>query len=189
MKRALMVSASFVLAAWAAPGATQILGLQILPVPSILAGKYGVTGTVTCNLSTGVVAMMTTQGVYTFYGDGTGTATETALGHNAGTIGSTNVNHHTFTFRHTVNNDNTFTLTTNPGSFRGTFVSGPTAGLTFSLDQMGPITGPIGNLVGSLTGVSALTGVTSDSPLETITLSNGAVIQRRCQRVEVFIKQ
>jgi len=187
MKRALMVSASFVLAAWAAPGATQILGLQILPVPSILAGKYGVTGTVTCNLSTGVVAMMTTQGVYTFYGDGTGTATETALGHNAGVIGSTNVNHHTFTFRHTVNNDNTFTLTTNPGSFTGTFVSGPNAGFTFSLDQMGAITGFIG--ANTLPGVTTLTGVTQDSPLETITISNGGVVQRRCQRLEVFLKQ
>ncbi len=185
MKRALVLSASFVLATWAAPAVAQILPIPVLQ-NIFLNGKYGVTGTAICNQvnSAGVpsVGILTTAGVYTFYGDGTGSATETALTSAQGAIGSTGSNIHTFTFKYTVNADGTFTLTTDPGSLTGTITSGPNAGLTFSVDELAPITGFIGDLA------RELTGVTSESPLETTRLSNGGMSQRRCQRSPVFLK-
>jgi hypothetical protein len=183
MKRALVLSASFVLAAWAAPAVAQIPILQNL----ILTGKYGVTGTAICNQlsQSGVstVGTLTTAGIYTFNVDGTGSATEMASTSIQGSIGSTGSNNHTFTFKYTVNADGSFTLTTDSGSLTGTITSGPNAGLTFSVDELAPITGFIGDLG------KELAGATLASPVETTTLSNGGVSQRRCQRSPVFIKQ
>ena len=173
MKRALIFSASFVLALWAAPAVAQ---------DSILTGKYGVTGSTTCNLSFGGVSIFTTEGTYTFNGDSTGSAAEATLSNTAGVIGSTTTNNHTFTFKYTVNHDRSFTLTTDPGSFSGMITSGPNTGLTFSVEQVPPITGFIGIFA------QTLTGATLDSPLETVTLSNGNTSQRRCQRSRVFIR-
>jgi hypothetical protein len=173
MKRAFILSASFVLSAGVAPAGAQ---------DSILTGKYGVTGSAVCNQSTGAVGVNTTEGIYTFNGDGAGSVTETTLTNTAGMIGSTQTNNHTFTFKYTVNHDHSFTLTTDPGSFGGTITSGPNAGLTFSVDQLPPITGFIG-IFGQ-----TLTGATLDSPLETVTIANGNISQRRCQRSRVFIK-
>ena len=174
MKRALMLSVSFVFAAWVAPAAAE---------SSILTGAYAVTGTAMCNQSTGVLGINTTEGIYTFYSDGTGSVTETALTFSTGVIGSTATNNHTFTFKYSVNHDRSFTLTTDPGSFSATIVSGPPgAGLTVSIDQLAPITGFIGIYA------TTLTGATLESPLETVTYSNGNVVQRRCQRTQVYIK-
>jgi len=186
MKRALVLSASLVLATWAAPAVAQILPIPILQ-NLVLNGKYGVTGTAICNQlsSAGVstVGTLTTAGIYTFYGNGTGSATETALTSAQGVIGSTGSNNHTFTFKYTVSADgSSFTLTTDPGSLTGTITSGPNVGFTFSVDELAPITGFIGALA------SELTGATSESPLETTRLSNGGVSQRRCQRSPVFLK-
>jgi len=184
MKRALVLSASFVLATWAAPAVAQILQISILPILT-LSGKYGVTGTAICNqvnqLGVSTVGTLTTAGVYTFNGDGTGSATETALTSVQGSIGSTGSNNHTFTFKYTVNTDGSFTLTTDSGSLTGTITSGPNAGLTFSVDELAPITGFIGDLG------KELIGATLESPLETTTLSNGGSSQRRCQRSPVFL--
>jgi hypothetical protein len=173
MKRALILSASFVLAAWAAPAVAQ---------NSILTGRYGVTGSATCNLSFGGVSIFTTEGIYTFNGDGTGSAAEATLTNTAGVIGSTTTNNHTFTFKYVVRHDRSFSLTTDPGSFSGTITSGPNAGLTFSVEQLAPITGFIGIFAQTLTGASL------DTPLETVTLSNGNTSQRRCQRSRAFVK-
>ena len=125
---------------------------------------------------------LTTAGIYTFNGNGTGSATETALTSAQGSIGSTGTNNHTFTFKYTVKADGSFTLTTDSGSLTGTITSGPNAGLTFSVDELAPITGFIVNLG------NVLAGATSESPLETTTLSNGGSSQRRCQRAPVFVK-
>jgi hypothetical protein len=183
MKRALILSASFVWATWAAPAVAQI---SILP-HLLLNGQYGVTGTAICNqlnaAGVSTVGTLTTAGVYTFYHDGTGSVTETALTSVQGAIGSAGSNNHTFTFKYTVNGDNTFTLTTDPGSLTGTIVSGPNAGLTFSVDQLAPITGFIGGIL-----ADKLSGATLESPIETTTLSNGVVLQRRCHRAPVFLK-
>src|SRR6266478_530103 len=156
MKRALIFSASFALALWAAPAVAQ----------SNLTGKYGVTGTAICNLSFGGVSIFTTEGTYTFNGNATGSAAETTLYNTAAVIGSTLTNNHTFTFKYTVNHDRSFTLTTDPGSYSGMITSGPNTGLTFSVDQLAPITGFIGIFA------QTLTGATLDSPLETVTLAN-----------------
>jgi hypothetical protein len=173
MKRALIFSASFVLALWAAPAVAQ---------DSNLTGKYGVTSTAICNVSFGGVSIFTTEGIYTFNGDGTGSATEATLSNNAGAMGSTATNNHSFTFKYTLNHDRSFTLTTDPGSFSGIITSGPNTGLTVSVDQLAPITGFIGIFA------QTLTGATLDSPLETVTLSNGNTSTRRCQRSRVFIR-
>jgi hypothetical protein len=184
MKRALVLSASLVLAAWAAPAVAQILPIPILQ-NLVLNGKYGVTGTAICNqvnsLGVASVGTLTTAGIYTFYGDGTGSATETAVTSAQGAIKSAGSNNHTFTFKYTVNAD-TFTLTTDPGSLTGTITSGPNAGLAFSVDELAPITGFIGALA------QELTGATSASPIETTTLSNGGSSQRTCQRAPIFLK-
>src|SRR2546428_7796151 len=135
MKRALILSASFALAAWAAPAVAQ---------NSILTGKYGVTGTTTCNISTGAVAILTSEDIHTFYADGTGAVTLTSLVSTAGAIGSAGVSKSTYTFKYTVNHDRSFTVTTDPGSVSGTFVSGPNTGVKFSVDQFATITGFIG---------------------------------------------
>ena len=173
MKRALILSASFVLAAWAAPAAAQNL---------VLTGKYGVTSTVTCNLLSGAVAVISAKGIYTFDGDGTGSVTETSSSNIAGSIGSTNINNHTYTFKYTASHDRSFTLTADPGSFAGTFVSGPLTGQTFSIDQLPPLTGFIGIYA------ATLTGATLETPIETVTRSDGNVSQRKCLRSRVFIK-
>jgi hypothetical protein len=183
MKPSLVLSASFVVVAvTAAPALAQIPILENL----VLRGNYAVTGTAICNQLNGavsVVTTLTTSGTYTFNGDGTGSATETALTSVQGAIGSTGSNNHTFTFKYAVNGEGRFTLTTDPGSFTGTIVSGPNAGLTFSVDQLAPITGSIGEPLAEI-----LSGATLESPIETTTLSNGIVSTRRCQRSPVFLK-
>jgi hypothetical protein len=177
MKRALIFSASFLLTTWAAPAVAQ---------NSILTGKYGFTGTAICNQASGNVTTFTTEGIHTFNGDGTGSVAETTLAVAAGFVGSTDINNHTYTFKYTVNHDRTFTVITDPGSFNGTFVSGPDAGLTVSIDQLAPIKGFIGIFA------QTLTGTTLETPLETNTIMNGSVVQRvvqrRCQRSQIFIK-
>jgi hypothetical protein len=188
MKPSLVLSASFVLfLVTAAPAVAQIqIQLQLPILHNLLfSGKYGVTGTAICNQLKGTVSTvgtLTTSGTYTFNGDGTGSATETAVTSVQGAIGSTGSNNHTFTFRYTVNGDGSFTLTTDPGSLTGTIVSGPNAGLTFSVDELAPITGFVGSTL------EILSGATLESPIETTTLSNGAVSTRRCQRSPVFLK-
>jgi hypothetical protein len=173
MKRALIFSASFVLAAWAAPAGAQ---------NSILTGKYGVTGTTICNISTGAVSIITTEDIHTFYGDGTGAVALTSLVSTAGAIGSANISKSTYTFKYAVNRDRTFTLTVDSGSFSGAIVSGPNTGLGFSYDQLAPMRGFIGIYA------TTLTGTTSESLLETVTFSNGNVHTQKCQRTQVFTK-
>jgi|SRR5882762_8190431 len=175
MKRALIFSASFALALWAAPAVAQ----------SNLTGKYGVTGTAICNNALSGPASVTTfisEEIHTFHGDGTGAVTGTTLVTVPSVIGSTSIGHDTYTFKYTVNHDRTFTATTDPGSFNVTFVSGPSAGITSSIDGLPPITGFIGIFA------QTLTGATLESPMETVTNSNGTSFQRRCQRSRVFIK-
>jgi len=173
MKRAVIFSVIFVLAAWAAPAVAQ---------NSILTGKYGVTGTAICNNAAGAVTTFITEDIHMFHGDGTGSVTAKTLASAAGAIGSSSLDKHTYTFKYTVNPNRSFTITTDPGSFSGTIVSGPNVGLTFSVDDFAPTTGFIGVFA------TTLTGATLESPLETITFSNGNVNQRRCQRLQVFVK-
>ena len=174
MKRALIFSASFALALWAAPAVAQ----------SNLTGKYGVTITGICtnNPPAASVGTFVQEDIHTFHGDGTGAVTGTNLTSVPGAIGSTRTTNFTYTFKYTVSSDRRFTVTVDPGSHTGTSVSGPNAGFTFSIDQEAEITGFIGIFA------TTLTGATLESPLETVTESNGITFQRRCQRSQVFIK-
>jgi hypothetical protein len=148
-----------------------------------LKGDYGLTGTVVCNLASGAVLIATTNGIVTFHGDGTGTASLMDQTSIAGAIGSAAADKLVDTFTYTVNEDGSWTRTIDPGSFKGTVVSGPAAGLTFSVDQVSATTGFVG--VNAMT----LTAVTNEAIVETITRSDGTVGHRICQRSQTLIKR
>src|SRR5260370_1710855 len=132
MKRVLNFCVTCVLAACVATAVAQ---------NSILTGKYGVSGTAICTFASGAVQTLITEDIHTFHSDGTGAVTARTLVSAPGAIGSTNTENHTYTFKYTVNDQRSFTVTMDPGSLSGTFVSGPNTGLSFSIDQLAPITG------------------------------------------------
>jgi hypothetical protein len=176
MKTALMSSAFLVISAWAAPSAAQDSG------NSTLTGKYGFTSNNVCNYASGAVITIVTEGIHTFHGDGTGAVTQRDFGSTAGTFASGSTNNLAYTFKYSVSDDGTFTVNVDPGSVTGTFLSGPNAGLTISIDQLATMTGVIG------VNANTLTAATLEPKVETITISNGNVSQRKCQRSRVYNK-
>src|SRR5258707_4231636 len=164
-----------------------------------LKGEYGYTGSASCllapfgfNSSLEVVDgnsrsnSSNVEGIRTFNGDGTGTDKSTTLTltvpptpgfqPNAGSSTSS------FSFTYTVSEDGGWTANAVPGTNKGTVLSGPRAGQTFTVQNGAPVTGLI-SLNGSTLTVADLTPT-----VETITYSDRFVIHRSCQRSPVFIK-
>jgi hypothetical protein len=141
------------------------------------------------------------EGIRTFNGDGTGTVKGTSVGitvrptpgpppaypHFPPSGGSENF---TFQFTYTINGDGSFTTTMVPGSYNGTFVTGPrstdnpanTANQTSTVDAIPPFTGLI-----SQDGKTLIVAHTTTA-VETVTYSNGDVWPEICHRSRVLIK-
>src|SRR5258708_31324900 len=165
----------------------------------LLKGEYGYTGSASCILSpfgfncrfevvdgNSRSNSSNVEGIRTFNGDGTGTDKSTTLTltvpptpgfqPNAGSSTSS------FSFTYTVSEDGGWTANAVPGTNKGTVLTGPRAGQTFTVQNGAPVTGLISRDGSTLT-VADLTPA-----VETITYSDGFVIHRICQRSRVFIK-
>jgi len=131
------------------------------------------------------------EGIRTFLGDGNGTVKATEIGFvpppTPGPTGypafppSAESANFSYSFTYVVNPDGTWTSNMVPGSFSGTFVSGPRTGQTFTT-TIPMLTGLIG--VGALN----LTAVGLTPTVEIQTFSNGDVYPRICHRSRVFMK-
>jgi hypothetical protein len=133
------------------------------------------------------------QGIRTFNGDGTGTVKGTVVSITVpptpGPAGSgypsfppnASSNMFSASFTYTVLADGTFTVEVVPGSFLGTFLTGPRTGQTVTVDQP-PLTGLIGKDKKMLTLASV------EPTIEINTYSNGDVWPRICHRSQVLIK-
>ncbi len=133
------------------------------------------------------------EGVRIFNGNGTGSVTGTSVGitvrptpgpapaypHFPAAAGSSRFS---YNFTYAINGDGTFTATMVPGSYTETFLTGPRAGQTATIDAIPPIDGAI-----SQDGQTLL--VAHGTPtVETVTHSNGDVWPQICHRSRVLIK-
>jgi hypothetical protein len=132
------------------------------------------------------------EGVRTFNGMGSGTVKGRVVfiaprptpgpggfPHFPPSAGSSDFN---FSFTYTVNADGTWTSAMVPGSFSETYVTGPRAGQTSTVDAIPPVTGMV-----SADGKTLIAAHTVPT-VETRTYSNGDVDPQICHRSRVFIK-
>jgi hypothetical protein len=177
-----------------------ILGVSLLWVgiaaaaPPQLKGKYAFTGEGSCLVATnGFTSNLTpnddkvnshsfsVQGIRTFKGDGTGTVQGTAVEITPPPF-NPEASSETFFFKftYTVAKDGTITTDLVPGSYLGTFLTGPRTGQTYQIDKF------------SLSGMASndnkvLTLATGTTEVETHTFSNGDVRPEICHRSRVLI--
>jgi len=131
------------------------------------------------------------EGIRRFKGDGTGgvkgTAVSITVPPTPGPTGypafppSASSHNFTYNFTYAVNSDGSWTSDMVPGTFSGTFVSGPRTGQTFTVD-----------LIPTFSGLSATNGLTLTAAhltptVETDTFSNGDVWPKICHRSRVFV--
>lgn len=132
------------------------------------------------------------EGIRTFNGNGTGTVKGTAVGitvrptpgpngfpHFPPAAGSADFS---FSFTYTVDGNGGWTATMVPGSYTETFITGPRAGQTATVDAIPPVTGMISQDGKTLIAAHVAPAV------ETRTFSNGDVDPEICHRSRVFIK-
>jgi hypothetical protein len=133
------------------------------------------------------------EGIRTFNGDGTGTVKGTSVGitvrptpgpfpaypHFPASAGSSNFS---YSVTYTVNGDGSWSSKMVPGSFSETFLTGPRAGQTATVDGIPQIDGLISQDGKTLTAAHLTTAV------ETMTYSNGDVWPEICHRSRVLIK-
>jgi hypothetical protein len=134
------------------------------------------------------------EGIRTFLGDGTGivkgTAVTVTVPPTPGPAGSgyptfppaASTENFSYKFTYTVNGDGSWTSAMAPGSYAGSFASGPRTGQTYTVDAIPPISGMI-----SLDGMT-LIGAHLTTAVETHSFSNGDVWPMVCHRSRVFIK-
>jgi len=132
------------------------------------------------------------EGIRTFNGDGTGTVKGTAVGITVRPTPGPNGFPHfppsagsgefSFSFTYTVDGEGGWTATMVPGSYSETFLTGPRAGQTATVDAIPPITGMI-----SQDGKTLIAAHLTPT-VETRTYSNGDVDPEICHRSRVFIK-
>jgi len=164
-----------------------------------LKGVYGFTGTDAClvapagfnaelqALGTSVWSFSSNaEGIRTFNGDGTGTFKSTSVSINPpptpGFLPGASSSNSSASFTYKVNADGSFTVTNAPGTDKGTVLTGPRKGQTFTVDNVPTATGLISENGKTLTTAGLTPGV------ETITYSNGNVYYRICHRSRVYIK-
>ena len=191
MQRVFMLSVSAVAMTFAANAAADSPHLK---------GVYGATGTDACLVApapagfnaefqaTGTVWSTSdaTEGIRTFNGDGTGTLKVTSMGITVpptpGFLPSASSSDSSASFTYKVNADDSFTVTNVPGTDKGTVLTGPRKGQTFTVANLSTATGLISDNGKTLTTSTLTPGV------ETITYSNGNVFHRICHRSRVLIK-
>jgi hypothetical protein len=161
-----------------------------------LKGTYSFTGDQSCLVSslgfnpnltptTGSVVTVqsaSTQGIFRFKADGTGTAQfkELLIGHPPASLLFASSLEASFSFTYTVADDGALTLV--PGLVNGTFSTGPFAGLTVT-NNPPPLIGRIAR------NGAAITLTTTDPTVESSTLGPpaNAVFPRICHRMRVLI--
>jgi hypothetical protein len=164
---------------------------------SHLKGTFGFTGSDACLYASGgfnasLQALGTTfstsdsaEGVRRFNGNGTGTfnvrTTSISVPPTIGFLPAASSSESSASFTYTVNDDS-FTSQNVPGTDKGTVLTGPRAGQTFTVDGVPKATGLISANRHTLTTSILTPGV------ETITYSNGDVQHRICHRSRVYIK-
>jgi len=132
------------------------------------------------------------EGIRTFNGDGTGTVKGTAVGivvkptpgpngfpHFPPSAGS---GEFSFSFTYTVDGEGGWTSTMVPGTYSETFLTGPRAGQTATVDAIPPIVGMM-----SQDGKTLIAAHVTPT-VETRSYSNGDVDPEICHRSRVFIK-
>jgi hypothetical protein len=167
------------------------------PAPG--AGFDSATGTTPITPSTSFFDSTTVEGIRTFNGDGTGSVTGTEMGfaprptpNGTATTGngpypafppSAESFNFSYQFTYTVNPDGSWTANVVPGSFKGTFLTGPRSGppaQTFTVVNFPELSGLIGTFGQTLT-VATLTPT-----VETTIYSNGDVFPKICHRSRVL---
>jgi hypothetical protein len=213
MLRAFLLSASAVVGIYGANAASGPPLPSPLPPPiplpgpppvSSLTGNYFVSGTSVCMFSRGGFdssfqaigtnvwsSSFAEEGIWTFNGDGTGTAKLLNVGLGVPPTpgfqpGASSVRS-TYSFTYTLNGDGTFTIDTVPGTFLGEALIGTRAGQSLTVANRPTLTGLI-----SRTG-DTLTVATLTPKVQTNTWSTGGVVNDRliqvCHRSAVLIKQ
>lgn len=164
-----------------------------------LKGTYGYTGSSACLAASlgfndnhqafGTVSfgISSDEGTRTFNGNGTGTFANRDASVNppptppTAFLASASSSEGSASFTYTVEDD-TFTTQNVPGTDKGTVLSGPRRGQTFTIEGIPPSTGLI-----SANGRTLTTSILNPG-VETITYSNGDIIHRICERSRVYIK-
>jgi hypothetical protein len=188
MQRLFMLSVSAVIAIYSA---------NAIADSSHLKGTYGFTSTNGClyasggfntslqTLGTASSGSFSSEGVWTFNGDGTGTYTLSSVGitppPTVGFLPSADSSAGGASFTFTVADD-IVTLRTVPGTFMGKSLTGPRAGQTFEIEGIPVATGLISADGRTLTASFLTPGV------EILTYSNGDVLRRICHSSRVYIK-
>jgi hypothetical protein len=163
---------------------------------SQLKGTYGFTSTTACLYASGgftasfqavgtaTSTHVASEGVATFNGDGTGTFTESTMSitppPTVGILPDAGANESTASFTYTVTAFPAFAVQIE--TFAATVVAGPRAGQTFELEGSPLRVGTI-----SADGRTLVASVPTPG-VETLTSSNGEVLQRICTLSSVFIK-
>jgi hypothetical protein len=188
MQRAFMLSLSAIVLTYAANAAADSL-----------KGDYGITGSGAClaapagsdssfqALGTRIWSSSSaTEGIWTFHGDGTGTATGRSIGVTVpptpGFLPAASSSEFSFSFTYIVHADGTFTVDTVPGTYTGTVLTGPRAGQTFTQANGSARTGVIPRSGNTLTLATLTPGV------EFQTYSNGDIIHEICHLSRVLIR-
>jgi hypothetical protein len=192
MLRAFLFSASAVVVIFAANAASGPPSVSLL---SSLTGNYGITDTSVCIFSRGgfdsnfqaigtnvFSSSFAHEGIWTFNGDGTGTAKDLNVGLGVTPTSGASSVRSTSSFTYTVNGDGTFTVETVPGTFLGEALVGTRVGQTQTIANRPTLTGLI-----SRTG-DTLTIATLTPRVQTSTWSNGDILPQVCQRSGVLIK-
>jgi hypothetical protein len=124
------------------------------------------------------------EGIRKFFGNGSGTVTGKVVSvsppPNTVFQGATSSDF-TFRFTYDVDGDNEFSTELVPGTYFGTFTSGPRTGQTYSIDTL-----PFVALIGI--DAKSLTLANIAPTIEQQTFSNGDVRYRICHRSRVLIK-
>jgi hypothetical protein len=163
-----------------------------------LKGSYAFTGEATCLVSLSgfnskltpidgrFVQSFNVQGVWTFFGNGTGARTGRSVGITHPTNFTTTIDggagsdNFQASFTYNVASDGTFT-TTLSGPLTGTVLTGTRAGQTFTIDQLA-LNGLISQDRKSLT-------IANDQPtIEVVTYSNGDIHHRICHRSRALFR-
>ena len=190
MKHVFMFGVSAVVMTYAAHAAAD---------PPRLKGEYGFTGSESCLFApfgfkpnfqivddSSWSNSGNVEGIRAFNGDGTGTVKGTTMSITGpptpGFPPGAGSSRFSFSFTYTVSEDGGWTTNTVPGTDKGTVLTGPRAGQTFTVENSAAGTGLISRNGNTLT-VADLTPT-----VETVTYSNGDVHHRICPRSRVFIK-
>jgi hypothetical protein len=191
MQRLLMLSVSAVAAIYAGSAAADAL-----------KGAYSFTGSTVC-LSTAAtfttsqqanppasISSGSDEGIRIFNGNGTGTFTDrdtsvtapvAPVPPNQDFLPDASSSESGASFTYTVADDE-FTLQNVAGTDKGTVLSGPRKGQTFTIESLPPATGLI-----SANGRTLTTSILTPA-VGTITYSNGQVFNRICARSRVYVK-